>query len=71
MTMAELILTPNLPDPDAFYDRLIKLHEGRSEAQSHRINAKLVLLLANHVGDPEAIEQAFREAVASAETNRT
>ncbi len=69
--MAELILTPNLPDADAFYERLIELHQGRNEAESHRINAKLVLLLANHVGDPEAIEQAFREAVESAETKRT
>lgn len=65
--MAELILTPNLPDPDAFYDRLIRLHEGRGEAESHRINAKLVLLLANHVGDPEAIEEAFRVAVGEGE----
>ena len=69
--MADLILTPNLPDPDAFYERLIKLHEGRSEDESHRLNAKLVLLLANHVGDPEALEQAFREAVGSAETQGT
>ncbi|MCG8356117.1 MAG: DUF2783 domain-containing protein [Kiloniellales bacterium] len=65
--MAALILTPNLPDPDAFYDHLIRLHEGRSEAESHRINAKLVLLLANHVGDPEAIEEAFRVAVGEGE----
>ena len=57
--MAELILTPNLADPDAFYDSLIKLHEGRSEAESQRINAKLVLILANHLGDPEALAQAF------------
>ena len=64
--MAELILTPNLADPDAFYDSLIKLHEGRSEAESQCINAKLVLLLANHVGDPEAIAQAFEVAVGGA-----
>ena len=64
--MAELIMTPNLVDPDAFYDSLIKLHEGRSEAERQRINAKLVLLLANHVGDPQAVAQAFAVAAGEA-----
>ncbi len=57
--MADLITEPNLPDPDGFYDRLIRAHHGLDDAASRRMNARLVLLLANHIGDPEAIGQAL------------
>jgi hypothetical protein len=39
------------PDQDDFYHALMDAHEGLSEAQSHALNARLVLLLANEVGD--------------------
>jgi hypothetical protein len=43
--------TPNIPAPDDFYARLIAAHEGLSDPQSADLNARLVFLLANQVGD--------------------
>lgn len=60
--MAALITTPNLPSPDDFYERLIALHRGLSEGESALVNAKLVLLLANHVGDPDVLAAAMAAA---------
>ena len=37
--------------PDDFYARLIELHEGLSSEESHKVNAKVILMLANHIGD--------------------
>lgn len=47
---------------DAFYEMLLQAHEGLSDEQSELLNARLVLLLANHVGDLRVL----REAVALA-----
>lgn len=57
--MPQLELNPNFTDPDAFYAALTELHRERSEADSERINARLILLLANHIGDQQALEQAL------------
>ncbi len=46
-----------LDDPDGFYERLIELHQGLDEAGSHRLNARLVLLLANQIGDRAILER--------------
>lgn len=54
-----LIVAPNIDDQDGFYAALLKAHEGLSEAQSARLNARLVLILANHVGDRAALEEAL------------
>ena len=51
--------TPNIADPDGFYEALIDLHRDRSEDQSRQINAKLILLLANHVGDMDVLREAL------------
>ena len=48
--------------PDDFYDALIKAHEGLSEAESRLLNARLVLLLANHIGDDEVLREAIEAA---------
>ena len=53
---------PNLPAPDDFYERLIATHRGLTDAQSAMLNAKLVLLLANHIGDPDVLDQAMAAA---------
>jgi Protein of unknown function (DUF2783) len=50
---------PNLASPDDFYEALIELHRGLTDAESAAVNAKLVLLLANHVGDAEALREAM------------
>ena len=63
-----LITTPNISDPDRFYQRLVELHHERSEEQSRLIDASLVLLLANHIGDAAVLEEAMRLAVAATES---
>lgn len=57
-----LTLTPNLIKPDDTYATLLAAHEGLSKAQSDALNARLILLLANHIGDAEVLQQALTEA---------
>lgn len=54
-----LIDTPNLPDADAFYAELLAAHDGLTEAETCALNAQLVLILANHIGDPQVLTQAI------------
>lgn len=51
--------------PDDFYQRLIDAHEGLSDDESMRLNARLVLLLANHVGDGDILDQVIDAARAA------
>lgn len=60
--MATLNTDPNLTAPDDFYERLIAMHRGLSEEESARVNAKLILLLANHIGDLQVLEAAIGAA---------
>ncbi|RED45757.1 DUF2783 domain-containing protein [Aestuariispira insulae] len=53
---------PNIIGPDDFYQELIDLHRDLSDEQSARVNAKLILLLANHIGDREILKEAMRLA---------
>jgi hypothetical protein len=53
---------PNIATPDDFYEELIELHRDLTEEQSALVNAKLVLLLANHVGDLAVLREAMRAA---------
>ena len=50
---------PNLSDADAIYNAIIEAHRGLSEADSAALNARLVLLLANHIGDAGVIREAI------------
>ena len=50
---------------DEFYERLIAAHHGLSDVESRALNARLVVLLANHIGDLEVIAQACAAARAS------
>jgi hypothetical protein len=54
---------PNIPDADGFYAALVAAHEGLDEAQSAALNARLVFLLANQVGD-QGVLTACVEAAA-------
>jgi hypothetical protein len=54
-----LITTPNLPDPDTAYAALLAAHKGLTEAESHALNARLVLILMNHIGDPKTLAEAI------------
>jgi len=54
--MSEKLRTgPQIKDPDDFYARLIDLHEGLSSDESNILNCKLILLMANHIGDRELL----------------
>jgi len=53
---------PNLARPDKFYEALIDMHRDLSDEQSQMANAKLILLLANHIGDMAVLLDAIREA---------
>ncbi|CAM4174877.1 DUF2783 domain-containing protein [Bordetella muralis] len=57
-----LIVEPNLPAPDAFYETLIDTHCGLTDEQSAEMNAALILLLANHIGDMGIIREALQRA---------
>ena len=57
-----LITEPNLEAPDDFYEALIDAHRELSLEQSHALNAKLVLLLANQVGRIDVLREALQAA---------
>ena len=57
-----LILTPNLPDPDGFLDELLSAHDGLSRDDSEALNARLLLTLANHIGNRDVLRAAIEAA---------
>jgi hypothetical protein len=60
--------SPRLADPDALFALLVEAHAGLDAAASRRLDAKLVLILANHIGDAGIVRQAVaaaREATAA------
>lgn len=57
-----LTTTPNILDPDGFYAELLEVHEGLAEAESQALNARLILILANHIGDRDALREALQIA---------
>lgn len=60
--MTDLILTPNLDTPDDLYADLLAAHEGLSPEDSAALNARLILILANHLGDAALFNQALAAA---------
>ena len=60
-----LNLQPNLKSPDDAYAMLLDAHEGLSKAQSDALNARLILVLMNHVRDMEVIRAAIEAANSS------
>ena len=60
--MTELNIEANLASPDDFYEALIDAHRDLDAAQSARVNARLILLLANHIGDLDVLREAMRHA---------
>ena len=57
-----LITAPHLDAPDDFYESLIDAHRDLETADSHALNARLVLLLANHIGSRVVLQQALAAA---------
>ena len=60
--MLQLNIEPNLSNFDEFYEALIDAHRDLTTEQSHQMNAKLVLLLANHIGELDILKDAMRRA---------
>lgn len=63
-----LTLSSNLENPDGFYDALTQAHDGKSKAESDALNARLIFLLANHIGAESVLQQALEAASTSAHT---
>lgn len=61
-TTPELITAPHLDAPDRFYEALIEAHRDLDAERSQALNARLVLLLANHIGSVAVLEQALAAA---------
>jgi hypothetical protein len=57
-----LITDNRFADPDAAYRALVEAHRGRDDAASATLNTKLVLILANHIGDLDVLRAAIRLA---------
>lgn len=57
-----LNLEPNIPDPDGFYDLLLAAHQGLSKDESDALNARLILVLANQIGDVDVLREALTAA---------
>ncbi len=57
-----LITTPNFSAPDDFYEALINAHQDLTAEQSQAFNARLVLLLANHIGSYPVLQEALQAA---------
>ncbi|MFC6639491.1 DUF2783 domain-containing protein [Sulfitobacter sp. JBTF-M27] len=63
-----MIMQDNLgADGDAFYNALMDAHEGLSEAESHALNARLVLIMANQIGDLTTLKNLLSTATQAAD----
>lgn len=62
MKPSRLDVESRLARPDEFYQGLLELHQGLTDEQSRLANAKLILLLANHIGDHAVLDEALRIA---------
>jgi hypothetical protein len=65
----QLNLRQNLDDYSDFYEMLSESHQDLDEGQSKMLNAQLILLLANHIGDVSVLREAF--ALARVNVERT
>ncbi|WP_420411375.1 DUF2783 domain-containing protein [Roseibium sp.] len=60
--MAQTVTKAQLRHPDDFYADLLAAHEGLSKAESDAFNARLILLMANRIGDPEDLKALLEAA---------
>ena len=58
----KLTLEPAIVAPDDFYEALIAAHRDLTEEQSQMLNARLILLLANQIGDTDVLRAAIAKA---------
>lgn len=60
--MSELNLKVNIDRPDDFYEELLVVHEGLTKSESDALNARLILIFANHIGDRAVLSKALATA---------
>lgn len=58
----DLNTDPNIADPDGFYQELIDSQRDLSDEAASLMNCKLILLLANHIGDRKVLGEALKIA---------
>ena len=66
--MNTLNLNPNIPNGDDFYEKLLNAHERLNKEQSDALNARLILILSNHIGDMDILEQALNATKSAGQT---
>lgn len=57
--MSALITDSQFSDPDRAYRALIDAHRGLPDEESAALNSRLVLILANHIGDQSVLQEAI------------
>lgn len=60
--MADLNTAPAIDAPDDLYAELLAMHEGLSKDESDAVNARLILILMNHIADRDVLRQAMAAA---------
>jgi hypothetical protein len=65
LPMAKLVTASQFPDPDTAYLTLVEARRHLSDAEAAELDTKLVLILANHVGDLEVLREAIALAKGS------
>lgn len=66
-----LNLMPNMTDPDGFYNALVHAHEGLTPDESAALNARLILILANQIGQNDILDEALKTAVSAPSAHTT
>jgi Protein of unknown function (DUF2783) len=61
----------NFQDADGFYEQLLDAHQGLTREQSELFNARLVLILANQIGDKSVLEECIQAAHTCSELQTT
>lgn len=56
-------VSAQITDPDRFYEALLSAHQGLDAAQSEALNARIILVLANQIGDTDVLMQSIKAAV--------
>jgi len=64
-----LTTVANIGDADDFYERLLRAHQGLDDHESQALNARLILILANHIGDTAVLAEAVDLALKASRTN--
>ena len=60
--MTGLDTSPRLDDPDGLFEALVEAHRGLDEAASRRLDARIIFLLANHIGAVAVLREAIEAA---------